>query len=258
MTIEQLTSRRSLGGLQVEAVKDISPYFNMLVYGFPGVGKTVFAGSAADVAEMQDVVFIDIEGGTMPLAQRHPTCEVVRVKSWTDMERVWLDLMKGGHGYKTVVLDSLTEIQKFSMSQIMKEVLKEDSDRDPDVPSIREWGKNGEQTRRMVRAFRDLPFNVIFTALAMEIKDRTGLPKLVPSLNGKLSSEVAGYLDIVGYMYQKTIDGDVKRLITFQGSDAVVAKDRSDRLPQLIGVDQEVSMSSVAHFLYNNHSDSEQ
>jgi hypothetical protein len=151
------------------------------------------------------------------------------------MQRVYDGLYKGEHDYQTVVLDSLTEIQKFSMYNIMRDVLKEHPDRDPEVPSIREWGKNIEQIRKLVRAFRDLPMNTIFTALATTDKDnKTGQVTTRPSLSGKLAMEVGGFVDIMLYMNTKVVDGELLRLVQSVGTDSVIAKDRSDNLPSIV------------------------
>ncbi len=224
----------SIGGLEIVSVTDTDPFINLLVYGDPGVGKTVLAGSAAEVSEMAPVLFIDIEGGTFSLRDRNPDVSVVRVKSWHEMQLVYNELYGMKHGYKTIVLDSLTEMQKFSMAQIMLAVVKKDSDRDPDIPAMRDWGKNIEQIRRMVRGFRDLPIHTVFTALAkIDVDKQTNVGKTAPYLSGKLSSEVAGFLDIVLYMYRKVKGDEVTRYLLAQGTNRQVAKDRSDRLEQV-------------------------
>lgn len=184
---------------------------------------------------MAPVLFVDMEGGTLSLRAEYPDVDVVRVQNFRELGKVHDALRKGEGGYNTVVLDSLTEIQKFSMYGIMQELLNKEPDRDPDVPGMREWGKNIEQIRRLVRAFRDLPMNVVFTALAMSDKDpRTGLSKTKPQLSGKLSSEVAGFMDIVVYMYMKQVDGENQRLLLTAATDTQVAKDRTGRLPAVI------------------------
>lgn len=236
-------TERSLGGLPVESVSETMDYLNFLIYGDPGAGKTVLAGSSDMVEAMAPVLFIDVEGGTFSIRERNPGVDVVRVKSWSDMQKVYDALYKGDHDYKTAVLDSLTEIQKFSMYNIMRDLIRDDPDRDPDIPSMREWGKNIEQIRLLVRAFRDLPMNSIFTALAKEDKDpKTGKMKTRPSLSGKLANEVAGFLDIVGYLYTKPVDGNYHRMLLTQPTDQFVAKDRSDNFPQIL---QDPTMSMV-------------
>ena len=228
-------TERNLGGLTIETVVERLRYINALFYGPPGVGKTVLAGSADAVPEMRPVLFIDVEGGTMSLRNFYPEVDVVRVQTWQDMQKVYDALYDGDHGYSTVVLDSLTEIQKFSMYNIMRALVRKEPDRDPDIPGMREWGKNIEQIRALVRAFRDLPVHTIFTALVAIDKDsKTGISQARPSLSGKLSAEVGGFVDIVGYTYTKVIEGQIERFILTQGTDRQIAKDRSGRLPQVI------------------------
>src|SRR6478752_8634880 len=175
MAKETLTAT-TLGGLKVEAVGERADFMNILIYGPSGVGKTTLAGSAAAVPEMGRVVVIDVEGGDMSLTHSYPNAEVVRVTTWKDLQAIYNELYdQKGAGFGTCVLDSLTEIQKFSMYGIMGDLIKKEPDRDPDIPSMREWGKNIEQIRRFVRGLTDLPMNTIFTALDKEDKDgKTG------------------------------------------------------------------------------------
>jgi hypothetical protein len=181
---------------------------------------------------------LDFEGGTLSLAGDMRDVDIIRVTSWLSVDRLYGSLYDK-NPYKTVIVDSLTELQKFSMAEIMKAVVLKDSERDPDIASLREWGKTGEQVRRFVRAFRDLPCNTIFTALVSEDRDeRTNTIKLRPSLPGKLKGEVAGFVDIVLYMYKKEVlsgkDRELKTLVLTNGTERQVAKDRSGTLPTLM------------------------
>jgi hypothetical protein len=209
----------------------------MIVYGDPGVGKSRFCGSASEVEEMSPVIFFDWEGGTLSLRD-YENVEVVRFKTWKQVDQVYGDLYNN-NPYKTIVVDSLTEAQKFCMAEAMREVIDKYPNRDRDVASVREWGKTGEQLRRLVRALRDLPCNTLFTTLQSEEKDDDGkLIKRYPALPGKLKQELAGHVDIVGYMYQKDVingpERSSKTLMLTQSQEKVTAKDRSGRLAQVI------------------------
>lgn len=236
---ETVLTPTSLAGLKVSPVEDRSPYLNILIYGESGVGKTTFAGSADAVSALRPVLFVDIEGGTESLREPYPGCQIVRVQTWTEMQKLYDELYVNRHGFQTVVLDSLTEIMKFNMYEIMGNLARTRPDLDPDIPGMREWGKNIEQLRRFVRGFRDLPMHTIFTALERSDKDqKTGLVTKMPSLSGKVASEVAGFLDIVLYYYVKQIgqgeDSTLKRIVLAQKTEGQVAKDRTRKLPMVI------------------------
>lgn len=224
-----------LGKLPLSTVGETAITFNILIYGDSGVGKTVLSASAADVPEMNPVLFIDIEGGTSSIRYMYPNMSVLRVTTWDQMQQAYDFLFEGEHDFKTIIIDSLTEIQQFSMYGIMKELIVEDPGRDPDVPGIREWGKNAVQTNKFVRAFRDLPYNVIFTALRMEDKDpRSKINLSQPQMTGKATRQVPAYLDQVSYYYIRQVDGEFKRLLLNTPTEKIVAKDRSDNLPAVI------------------------
>lgn len=228
-------SLAEIAGLQIEKVSQKTPLVNMLIYGESGAGKTRLAGSADDVPEMRRVLFIDVEGGTLTLRDVYPDVDTVRVKTWAEMQRVYDALYTGQYDFTTVVIDSLTEVQKMSMDNVMRRLVEEHEERDADVPGIREWNINLEQTRKFVRAFRDLPVNTIFTALVQSDKNtRTGAIKRKPSLSGKVKDEVAGFLDIVAYLYTKEIDQENKRVLLCGQTEDTVAKDRSNALPMVV------------------------
>lgn len=229
----------TLGGLQVVPVQKRQSYMNMMLYGDSGVGKTHLAGSADAVPDLRPVLMIDFEGGTESLVRHYPDVQQVRVENWKQMQAVYDELHRGKHDFQTVILDSLTEIQKFNMYEIMVDTVAKRPDQDIDVPSMREWGKNLEQMRKFVRGFRDLKMHTIFTALKKEDKnDKTGMVTTLPSLSGKLSGEVAAFLDIVGYYYVKKIgsgeDAVDKRLLLTKKTETVVAKDRTGTLPMIV------------------------
>jgi len=68
-----------------------------IVYGPPGIGKTTFGAGA------HKALIVDCENGAA-----HVTCDRTPYLSNWPVIRQWLEaLAKGGHGYKTVVVDSV-------------------------------------------------------------------------------------------------------------------------------------------------------
>ncbi|SRR6266487_5465549 len=228
-------SLNEIAGLPLQKVSQKAPHINMLIYGESGSGKTTLAGSADDVPAMRRVLFIDVEGGTLSLRDRYPNVETVRVRKWAELQSVYDFLYAGRHDFTTLVIDSLTEVQKTSMDSVMRKLVEEHEERDADVPGLREWNINLEQTRKFVRAFRDLPVNAIFTALVQTDKNqKTGASKRKPSLSGKVKDEVSGFLDIVVYLYTKEIDQENRRVLLCGQTEDTIAKDRTNALPLFI------------------------
>ena len=188
---------------------------------------------------------------------RHAAPEIRKIPeegslSWGQLEMIYNTLAKqcyngvepGEFAPRTVILDTLTELQKMNMSQIMAELIASNPDGnwDPDIPQIKQWGKNIEQIRKWVRRYRDLPLNVIMTAHEQEDKDNmTGLIMHKPQLSGKLSNEIAGLFDVVGYLYVKSEpvsensqETKVVRKLLTGALDGFTAKDRSGNLPHVM------------------------
>lgn len=242
------TQSATIAGLNITPVSEGADFIKELIYGIPGSGKTTLAASAEDVPEMRPVLYIDIEGGTLSIKERWPNIQAVRVKTifdkggrakrtaWQQLEDVYEALKKGEGGYATVIVDNMTEGYQLAMQDVMVQLIAEHPERDPDVPGMKEWGKASTQVRRWIRHMRDLNLNLILTAHEAEHTNDSGqILKYTPSLPGKLANEVAGYVDIVLYLYtkQEKEEGLVRKVQT-QPAGKYIAKDRSGKLPLVL------------------------
>lgn len=227
--------------LQVKAPQENVDWINLLVYGGAGVGKTYLLGTAEDAEHTSPLLIADIEGGLTTIRHR-PNVDTVPIRSMKDIEnlynKLYTSIRNGKIYYGTVGIDSLTELADLDMRINMKEALanaRDPSKIDIDVPSPREWGKTRNHIRTIVRAFRDLPCNVIYTAhVGMEVEE--GQPtKFHPGFSGKLRAEVPGFMDIVGYYTADAAPGgEVTRKLQLQATRRVVAKDRTSALGELL------------------------
>lgn len=241
-------SLTSIGGLKIRKPQDALPYLNAMIYGDSGSGKTLLSASAAFVPELAPVLFIDVEGGTHTISHFEDTSaidivpdpESERTLRWTDIQKIYDELYNGRHPYKTVVIDSLTEMQKLAMSHVLGNTGKMNFDAEGNLPQFKDWHINTEQMRRMVRAFRDLPMNTIFTALADEKADpRTANsenPRMIknPSFTKKLAIEIPAFFDMVFYLYSKARGSQNIRYIQTDKDNSVVAKCRIPNIPLTI------------------------
>lgn len=247
-TVPSRLSLTSIGGLKIRKPADKLPYLNMMVYGDSGSGKTLLAGTAAYVQELCPILFIDVEGGTTTLSHFKdstdldiiPDPEEERTLRWGDIQKIYNDLYSGKHPYKTVVVDSLTEMQKLAMNTTLGSGAKMDIDATGNLPEFKDWHINTEQMRRMVRAFRDLPINTIFTALADEQVDprtaKSDNPRIIkaPSFTKKLRLEMPAFFDLVFYLYSKQRGTANVRYIQTDKDNSAVAKCRVHGIPTII------------------------
>jgi hypothetical protein len=183
---------------------------------------------------MQDVLMISAEAGDLTLwdpDHAFHLIDVVRVTDYKTVARVYdflkahctlrdrtdadsearlrkLQTMVGEQlsdperlrRYKTIIVDSLTEVEVYCMNQLLG--VNDATKMDEEIQGA-EWGEYKKQhtmVQRMIRNFRDLPCHVIFTAARAYTQDEMKRHIYAPMMTGKLSSTVQGFMDMVGYL----------------------------------------------------------
>lgn len=233
----------------------------LIVYGDSGTGKTWFAGTANDDPRTSPVLWIDLEGGTRTIADRVRKLEslndlgnpqpgfidVVRIRTFGQLQKVYDFLYTSKYRdqravYKTVVIDSLTEINQLVLQQAMSDSPVKRLE--IDVPEQRDYLKANSTMKAILRALRDIDgLHVILTALAQTIEDdATGAVRIKPALIGKLRDEAQAIVEYVGYLRINVTSK--KREIIFQPEGRINAKERSHPKAQ-IGSLTDPSMTSL-------------
>jgi|GEM_PF-1291092 len=246
-------NKRYPGGLPFPTERPSeSNHLNMLVYGESGSGKTHLAGTAAECADTSPVLYIDLESGTRTLYGKD--IEVTRPRVWREVQSIYEFLLHDNEKYKSVVLDSISEMQRrHSMGTIMGDLTEDADDGYVDLGKASlatrgDWSRTGEQTRKVIRAFRDLAYlpdkdrriHVIFLALE-KYNEKERL--FSPALPGALGKESGALLDIIARLTraEHKIDGDETPVLDrFLLTDDYVneegvrfmAKNRGSRLPR--------------------------
>ena len=218
-------------------------WLKFMVYGDPGVGKTVLAATAMGDPTLREVLFINIESGilsiTDPKALGVPELpDVLDFNSFKQLDDIFYFLVTQDHKYKTVVVDSLSELQKYNLDKIVGSKMGQKSKSgqsriSPDDIWQEDYGESTQEMRRVVRKFRDLPMHVLFTCHAVVSQDEARVETVRPALTPKLCTSVMGYLDVVGYLYTKEEKGPdddeavLRRKLLVQPHGKFKAKDRS-------------------------------
>lgn len=206
--------------MQIKTFKPTDHKIKALIYGAAGSGKTVFTGTAPKA------IFASAESGLLSIADKSPS--FVEVKTMKDLTDLYSFLSTQEHPYETVVIDSITEINEIIKLEIEKRVGRS--------LQIQDWGELSKKIRDLFRKFRDLPMNVILVAQEQYITDEDRIKKIVPSLNGKAATEIAYFMDIVGYI---NVENDGTRWMETNTNKKLLTKDRS----RLIGNDAPLDFS---------------
>ncbi len=237
-------------------------YLNVLVYGDYGVGKSTLAATASEVPEYHKVLYINAEAGDESIKdydidivdivdfsqfarvheylRRHCTFRDAYVKN-KDVEarkkliyyeallkQVPEESIQEPTLYYTVAIDTLSEVQKYCMYQLLGIKVGEWAlDLAPDAPQWEEWGKAAEMIRLLVRSFRDLPIHTFMVCGRAQEQDQTKRYHYDPLLPGKLSNEIQGFFDVVGYLVSApTEGGEMHRRLWLEPGQTFKAKNR--------------------------------
>ncbi len=217
----------------------------MIVYGPPGVGKTTLLASAGAHELTAPILLINIEGGMLSVTDpsiiglKEPP-DVVDLKSFEGLEQIFWYLAKGDHPYKSVGIDSLSELQMINLEGITKRLMGKITASGAKRASLddiwqEDYGTSTQQLRRVVRQFRDLPLHVFFSCHESASQDKDKNEVVHPMLTPKLRTAVMGYMDVIGYFYvdseateaSEEEDKETARRLLCRPFGKWIAKDRS-------------------------------
>lgn len=118
----------------------------------------------------------------------------VSVTSWDTVQRVYSWLTQAQHDFVSIVLDSITELQRR---------LKNNISGDGVIKGYDGWGALLARMDNLIRSMRDLtlaPGPVRCVVFVAETRERNG--KFRPTMQGQIADSLPYWVDICGYMFQ--------------------------------------------------------
>ena len=187
----------------------------ILIYGRSGVGKTTLAGTTPDV------LMLSAEAGVLSLRDKSiPMIQITTVAELSEAYH-WITTNPQAKCFKTIFLDSITEIAEQVLSNAKLQV------KDP----RQAYGELIEKMNMLVRSFRDLPGkNVVMLAKQESHLDEVSkMTMFGPAMPGSKVSQQLPYLfdEVFRLGVGKTPDGTEYRFLQTQPDLQYEAKDRS-------------------------------
>lgn len=215
-------------------------FIKALLYGSYGAGKTILASTAVDVPEMRDVIFLNMEAGTKSImtsgAVKAPhEIDFITITMYDQFPAVIEFLkkhcrardnndaimlahvasefgIKPSRRYRTIIIDSISELDSMNFRRLIADKPEDLMQANPSDDLRGDYGRNRQIMHKAFRELRNLPMNVLMIAPDdLDKDDTTKKITISPKLTGKLSKEIQGYMDVVGYLHKferKSASGD--------------------------------------------------
>lgn len=211
---------------------------SFLIHGPSKAGKTYLANTSPGPR-----LILDAEGGTRFLKSNKivwnpsdppPECKeddtvLVYIRDFGQLSKAFQWLAAGKHPFRSVILDSISEIQQRCIDALVG----------TEQMRLADWGTLSRQVARLVRDYRDLlihPTNpvscVILIAMTRQNNDSG---KYSPYVQGQLAVALPFYIDCLGYLTASADEsGEMQRYLLMQPHNQYEAGDRTGCFPQIL------------------------
>lgn len=200
--------------MEVKSTKNvINNGVKIVVYGGAGAGKTTLSRT------LPDPIILSAEAGLLSLAGSDlPYIEIHNIDELYEAYK----FVKNSKEYKSIVLDSVSEIAEVVLAA------EKEKYKDP----RQAYGSLLDEMKALIRAFRDLPFNVYVSAKMEKIQNDNGRIFYGPSAPGTKVAEALPYFfdEVFALRVEMNQDGKLERMLQTFNDGVYQAKDRSGKL----------------------------
>jgi AAA domain/LAGLIDADG-like domain len=228
-----------LGPAEAKCISISDPQGLYITDEFVVTHNTLLAGTSVEVPAMRDVLMISAEAGDLTLFDPESNIpftliDIVHVTDYRTTARVheflklhceYRDQAAAGDKeaidilfrlqnrlmpgvpdperlrlYRTSIIDTITEVETYCMQQLLGISDTTLIDEEVGGPEWAEYNKQRLMIHRLIRNFRNLPMNTIFTCQRQFKENERKIKNYLPAMTGKLSNEVQGFMDMVGFL----------------------------------------------------------
>lgn len=229
-------------------------FFNWLVYGNSGVGKSVLAGTAP-----KGLMLTTEPEGAASAKARGSTNDELKIETWRDFLEVTDWMEHSGHKeYQWAQPDGLTELEELAWAAIQ---LGSNAPRTI-TGGFRQKSRNDyplvwDAIKRVVDRWNRMPINVLWTAQTMRVDSETEdgedttllLPLVGSTKRGDTAMRICGSMTLVGLLreHRNEDTGKVARRLHTRATDRWVAKDRHDTFGRYVSSPNIADMQAAVY-----------
>jgi hypothetical protein len=165
---------------------------SFVLYGRSGTGKTTLAATWP-----KPILLLDVKDVGDDSISDVPNLKVMDINTVDDMETAyWFLYNKTKQTYKTVIIDTVSQLQQLFVQKISK---AGDKAGQWGTMTMRNWGDCAMQMKAWITRFRDLPVDVVFIAqdrvFGSSDEDDADTSIIQPEVGPALSPSIAKHLN---------------------------------------------------------------
>lgn len=187
---------------RAKPVKKINKPRSWVIYGRAGSGKTTLAGSFPG-----PVLLVDCRDEGTDSVSDVEGMDVFEVEESEDMDELYWALKSNPRGYKTVIIDTVTQLQQIRVEEASEgKKLKGKAAGDWGTMTKQDWGGISSWLKKVITDYRSLDMEVVFLAQDRvfnageedEGQDGAINPEVGPRLSPSVMSHLCAAVHMVG------------------------------------------------------------